>query len=111
MSIVENRMVANAEVSSSGEISGETELVQKLSAAATPSRRTAAAMVEQAVQRLKNGDQAALETGFNLYAAQLYRVVQRILSVSKDSQENIQHEPWTGHLQAKNFKGPAKFSP
>jgi len=110
MSIVENRMVANAEVSSSGEISGETELVQKLSAAATPSRRTAAAIEEQAIQRLKNGDQAALETVFNLYAAKLYRVAQRILSDAKDSEEIIQDVLWTVYRKANTFKGEAKFS-
>ena len=59
MSIVETCMIADAEVSSSGEISGETKLIQKLSAAAPASRRMVSATEEQTIEGLKNGDQAA----------------------------------------------------
>jgi Sigma-70 region 2 len=110
MSIVETRMIAYAEVSSSGEISGETKLIQKLYAATTPSRRTAVAMEEQTIERLKNGDQTALGTVFNLYAAKLYRMAQRILGDAMDNEEFVQDVFWTVYRKANSFKGEAKFS-
>jgi RNA polymerase sigma-70 factor, ECF subfamily len=67
-------------------------------------------MEEQSIERLKNGNQAALETVFNLYAAKLYRVAQRILGDATDSEEVVQDVFWTVYRKANSFKGEAKFS-
>jgi RNA polymerase sigma-70 factor (ECF subfamily) len=69
-----------------------------------------APMEVQTLERLKIGDQAALETVFNLYAAKLCRVAQRILGDATDSEEVIQDVFWTVYRKANTFKGESKFS-
>ena len=59
----------------------------------------------QIIERLKNGDQAALETIFGLYAGKLYRVALRILGKPADSEEVIQDVFWTVYRKANTFKG------
>jgi RNA polymerase sigma-70 factor (ECF subfamily) len=62
------------------------------------------------VQRLKCGDQAALETIFELYSGKLYRVAQRILGEAADTEEVIQDVFWTLYRKADTFKGESRLS-
>jgi RNA polymerase sigma-70 factor (ECF subfamily) len=62
------------------------------------------------IERLKDGDQAALETLFNLYAKKLYGVAQRILGEAADTDEVVQDVFWIVYRKAKAFKGDAQFS-
>jgi RNA polymerase sigma-70 factor (ECF subfamily) len=62
------------------------------------------------IERLKGGDQTALEAVFNLYAKKLYGVAQRILGEAADTEEVIQDVFWTVYRKAKDFKGDAQFS-
>jgi RNA polymerase sigma-70 factor (ECF subfamily) len=64
----------------------------------------------QWVERLKNGDEQALEIFFKLYSANLYNVAQRILGEAADTEEVIQDVFWTAYRKAKFFKGNAQFS-
>ncbi|HEX9787722.1 MAG TPA: sigma-70 family RNA polymerase sigma factor [Candidatus Binatia bacterium] len=79
-------------------------------ARAVPRRRKAAQEDSQLIERLKAGDQAALEAVFDLYAKKLYRVAQRILGEAADTEEVIQDVFWTVYRKAKSFKGYAQFS-
>src|SRR5688572_797862 len=62
------------------------------------------------VERLKNGDEQALEIFFNLYSASLYKVAQRILGEAADTDEVIQDVFWTAYRKAESFKGTSQFS-
>ena len=62
------------------------------------------------IQRLKAGDQEALETLFNLYSAKLYNVAHRILGEVADTEEVIQDVFWTAYRKAKSFRGNSQFS-
>ena len=62
------------------------------------------------VERLKTGDQEALETIFKLYAVKLYNVAHRILGNVADTEEVIQDVFWTAYRKAKTFRGNAQFS-
>jgi RNA polymerase sigma-70 factor (ECF subfamily) len=62
------------------------------------------------VDGLKAGDERALETIFNLYAARLYNVAHKILGDVADAEEVIQDVFWTGFHKAKTFQGSAQFS-
>jgi RNA polymerase sigma-70 factor (ECF subfamily) len=62
------------------------------------------------IERLKTGDQAALETVFNLYSAKLYNVAHRILGEVADTEEVIQDVFWTVYRKAKTFRGHSQFS-
>ena len=64
----------------------------------------------QIVERLKMGDEAALETIFNLHSAKLYSVAQRILGEAADTEEVIQDVFWTVYRKAKSFKGESQLS-
>lgn len=65
---------------------------------------------DQLVERLKNGDEQALEIFFNMYSANLYRVAQRILGEAADTEEVIQDVFWTAYRKAKMFQGKSQFS-
>jgi RNA polymerase sigma-70 factor, ECF subfamily len=65
---------------------------------------------DQLIERLKNGDEQALEIFFNLYSASLYNVAQRILGNAADTEEVIQDVFWTAYRKAKTFKGNSQFS-
>lgn len=73
-------------------------------------RPKAAAEENLLVERLKNGDEQALEAFFKLYSASLYHVAQRILGEAADSEEVIQDVFWTAYRKAKLFKGNSQFS-
>jgi len=62
------------------------------------------------IERLKAGDEAALEAIFNLYSAKLYGVAQRILGEVADTEEVIQDVFWTVYRKAKSFRGNSQFS-
>jgi RNA polymerase sigma-70 factor (ECF subfamily) len=62
------------------------------------------------IQRLKAGDQEALETIFNLYSAKLYNVAQRILGEMADAEEVIQDVFLTVYHKANMFQGNSQFS-
>jgi RNA polymerase sigma-70 factor (ECF subfamily) len=65
---------------------------------------------DQLVERLKKGDEQALEILFNLYSAGLYNVAQRILGEAADTEEVIQDVFWTAYRKAQSFKGNSQFS-
>jgi RNA polymerase sigma-70 factor, ECF subfamily len=62
------------------------------------------------IERLKAGDEEALETIFNRYSAKLYNVAQRILGEVADAEEVIQDVFWTAFRKADSFRGSAQFS-
>jgi RNA polymerase sigma-70 factor (ECF subfamily) len=62
------------------------------------------------IERLKAGDEEALERLFNRYSAKLYNVAQRILGEVADAEEVIQDVFWTAFRKAKSFRGNAQFS-
>jgi RNA polymerase sigma-70 factor (ECF subfamily) len=62
------------------------------------------------VTRLKDGDERALETIFNLYSAKLYNVAQRILNDPGDAEEIVQDVFWTAFRKAQAFQGNSQFS-
>jgi RNA polymerase sigma-70 factor, ECF subfamily len=62
------------------------------------------------IERLKVGDQEALEALFNLYSPKLYNVAHRILGDVADTQEIIQDVFWTVYRKAKTFRGNSQFS-
>lgn len=62
------------------------------------------------VERLKAGDEEALEAIFNRYSAKLYNVAQKILGEVADVEEVIQDVFWTAFRKAKSFRGNSQFS-
>jgi RNA polymerase sigma-70 factor (ECF subfamily) len=62
------------------------------------------------IERLKAGDEEALEAIFNRYSPKLYNVAQRILGEVADAEEVIQDVFWTAFRKAKSFRGTAQFS-
>jgi RNA polymerase sigma-70 factor, ECF subfamily len=62
------------------------------------------------IERLKSGDQSALETVFDLYSVKLYNVALRILGEPADTEEVIQDVFWTVYRKAKAFQGNSQFS-
>jgi RNA polymerase sigma-70 factor (ECF subfamily) len=62
------------------------------------------------IERLKAGDEEALEGLFNRYSAKLYNVAQRILGEVADAEEVIQDVFWAAFRKAKSFRGNAQFS-
>ena len=62
------------------------------------------------IERLKAGDQDALEALFNLYSPKLYNVAHRIVGDVADTQEVIQDVFWTAYRKAKTFRGNSQFS-
>jgi RNA polymerase sigma-70 factor (ECF subfamily) len=62
------------------------------------------------IERLKAGDEEALEAIFNRYSPRLYNVAQRILGEVADAEEVIQDVFWTAFRKANSFRGAAQFS-
>jgi RNA polymerase sigma-70 factor, ECF subfamily len=62
------------------------------------------------VERLKAGDEEALEALFNRHSPRLYNVAQRILGEVADAEEVIQDVFWTAFRKANSFRGTAQFS-
>jgi RNA polymerase sigma-70 factor (ECF subfamily) len=86
--------------------------VKTLSRTTRPSNRKQKTAAEEAdlIERLKAGDELALEAIFNLYSARLYHVAHRILGAVADTEEVIQDVFWTAFRKAKTFQGTAQFS-
>jgi RNA polymerase sigma-70 factor, ECF subfamily len=82
-----------------------------LSAARRSSRKQKAGPEEpELVERLKSGDERALEAIFNLYSPKLYNVACRILGEAVDVEEVIQDVFWTAFRKANTFRGTAQLS-
>lgn len=62
------------------------------------------------IERLKAGDQNALEAIFNLHSGKLYNVALRILDDAADTEEVIQDVFWIVYRKAKSFQGNSQFS-
>ena len=62
------------------------------------------------IERLKEGDQDALETIFNTYSGKLYNLAHRILGEAADTEEVIQDVFWTVYRKARSFQGHSQFS-
>jgi RNA polymerase sigma-70 factor, ECF subfamily len=62
------------------------------------------------IERLKKGDQDALQSIFDIYSGKLYNVAHRILGEAADTQEVIQDVFWTVYRKAKSFQGNSQFS-
>ena len=75
----------------------------------TPASAAAPDLTE-VIERLKSGDQRALETIFNLYSVKLYNIALRILGEPADTEEIIQDVFWTVYRKAKSFQGNSQFS-
>jgi RNA polymerase sigma-70 factor (ECF subfamily) len=73
-------------------------------------KRTSAKDDSALIERLKAGDQDALEALFNLYSPKLYNVAHRILGDVADTQEVIQDVFWNAYRKAKTFRGNSQFS-
>lgn len=78
--------------------------------ARVPRRRKGENQEVGLIERLKAGDQAALEAIFNLYSGKLYNVAHRILGAAADTEEVIQDVFWTVYRKAKSFQGNSQFS-
>jgi RNA polymerase sigma-70 factor (ECF subfamily) len=79
-------------------------------AAAFRHKRKMAQDESMLIERLKAGDQEALEAIFNLYSPKLYNVAYRMLGDVADTQEVIQDVVWTAYRKAKTFRGNSQFS-
>jgi RNA polymerase sigma-70 factor (ECF subfamily) len=77
---------------------------------ATPRRSKSVEAETDLIERLKAGDQAALEEAFNLYSAKLYNVAHKILGQAADAEEVIQDVFLTAYRKAKMFQGNSQFS-
>jgi RNA polymerase sigma-70 factor (ECF subfamily) len=73
-------------------------------------KRKAAQQEPELIERLKSGDERALETLFNLYSPKLYNVACRIVGGVSDAEEVIQDVFWTAFRKANSFRGTAQFS-
>jgi hypothetical protein len=62
------------------------------------------------IERLKAGDQEALEAIFDLYSPKLYNIAHRMLGDVADTEEVIQDVFWTAYRKAKTFRGNSQFS-
>jgi len=62
------------------------------------------------IDRLKAGDEAALEEIFQLYSGKLFNVAQRILGDAGDAEEVLQDVFLTAYRKANMFQGNSQFS-
>ena len=79
---------------------------------ARPSARRAKSAESDAglIERLKAGDEAALEKAFNLYSGKLYNIAVKILGNPADAEEVIQDVFLTAFRKANTFQGNSQFS-
>ena len=84
-----------------------TQYRTKAAAASNKGRESQAGLIE----RLKAGDEAALETIFKLHSAKLYSVALRILGGDRsDAEEIVQDVFLTAFRKANMFQGNSQFS-
>lgn len=62
------------------------------------------------IERLKAGDENALEAIFNLHSAKLYNVALRILGDPADAEEVLQDVFWIVYRKANTFQGNSQLS-
>jgi RNA polymerase sigma-70 factor (ECF subfamily) len=62
------------------------------------------------IERLKAGDERALEVIFNRHSSKLYNVARRILRDDADAEEVVQDVFWTAYRKARSFQGNSQFS-
>ena len=110
MSTIQSPTTVNSQSSMSSDVSGSATVNQSAVSTMLPPRQKWSRADGQTIERLKNGDQAALETIFGLYGAKLYRVALRILGKAADSEEVIQDVFWTAYRKANTFKGQSALS-
>ena len=110
MSTIQRLTTASLQASMSSGMSGGATVNQSAFSTPLPRRQKLTRADGQTIERLKNGDQVALETIFDLYAGKLYRVALRILGKAADSEEVIQDVFWTVFRKANTFKGRSALS-
>ena len=110
MSTIQSLTTASLQASMSSDMSASATVNQSAFSTPLPGRQKLTRADGQTNERLKNGDQAALETIFALYAGKLYRVALRILGKAADSEEVIQDVFWTAYRKANTFKGRSALS-
>ena len=110
MSTIQSLTTASLQASMSSDMSASATVNQSAFSTTLQRRQKSTRADGQTIERLKNGDQAALETIFALYAGKLYRVAQRILGRAADSEEVIQDVFWTAYRKANTFKGRSALS-
>lgn len=110
MSTIQSFTTASLQASMLPGMSGSATVNQSAVSTTLPRRQKMTRADGQTIERLKNGDQAALETIFALYAGKLYRVALRILGKAADSEEVIQDVFWTVYRKANTFKGQSALS-
>lgn len=93
------------------QVSSRTTSLSLRSRVISPTRKHNPAREETLlIERLKAGDQQALEAIFNRYSGKLYNTALRILGNTADAEEAIQDVFWTAYRKAKSFQGNAQFS-
>ncbi|MGH7853829.1 MAG: RNA polymerase sigma factor [Candidatus Binatia bacterium] len=110
MSLTQTLAASSAPSSMHRRTRHDSDADQTLASRSLPRRRKPAPNDAKIIERLKMGDEAALETIFNLHSGKLYSVAQRILGQAADTEEVIQDVFWTAYRKAKTFKGDSQLS-
>lgn len=110
MSATQTLAASSSQVAMSRRVRSGSDADQTLALRNTLRRRNSAPNDAKIIERLKMGDEAALETIFNLHSGKLYSVAQRILGEAADTEEVIQDVFWTAYRKAKTFKGDSQLS-
>jgi RNA polymerase sigma-70 factor (ECF subfamily) len=110
MSATQITAASSSPVSTTRRLRSGNDAAQTLAPRNRPRRRKPAPNDAQIIERLKMGDEAALETIFNLHSGKLYSVAHRILGEAADTEEVIQDVFWTVYRKAKSFKGESQLS-
>src|SRR6266542_3681739 len=104
-------MASSSPVATRGAASSTQGLELSLSTPTVSRRKRTSGKDDSAlIERLKAGDQEALEAIVNLYSPKLYNVAHRILGDVTDTEEVIQDVFWTAYRKAKTFRGNSQFS-
>lgn len=110
MSATQTMTASSSPVSMTRRPRSDNEADQTLASRSILRRRKPASNDASIIERLKMGDEAALETIFNLHSGKLYSVAHRILGEAADTEEVIQDVFWTVYRKAKSFKGESQLS-
>jgi RNA polymerase sigma-70 factor (ECF subfamily) len=110
MSATQTMTASSSPVSMTRRPRSDNDADQTLASRSILRRRKPASNDASIIERLKMGDEAALETIFNLHSGKLYSVAHRILGEAADTEEVIQDVFWTVYRKAKSFKGESQLS-
>jgi RNA polymerase sigma-70 factor (ECF subfamily) len=110
MSATQTMTASSSPVSMTRRPRSDNDADQTLASRSILRRRKPALNEASIIERLKMGDEAALETIFNLHSGKLYSVAHRILGEAADTEEVIQDVFWTVYRKAKSFKGESQLS-